>query len=116
MLGAWCSRVMLCGPSISNVNKMWASGSSYSTVRAYFPNFTVKSFGGSDAMRVMSSNENKISHRSWERGWLELIMCQSSKVRPYAVERLVTVLISSIDWIGFECAVKDDQEFSHRGG
>src|SRR6266496_2051755 len=33
-------------------------------------------------------NENKISHRSWERGWLELIMCQSSKVRPYAVERL----------------------------
>src|SRR5881398_2523058 len=33
-------------------------------------------------------NENTISHRSWERGWLELIICQSSKVRPYAVERL----------------------------
>jgi len=25
-------------------------------------------------------------------------------------------LISSIDWVGFEGAVKDDQEFSHRGG
>jgi hypothetical protein len=29
---------------------------------------------------------------------------------------LVTVLSSSISWIGFECAVEDDQEFSHRGG
>src|SRR5207302_2151889 len=42
---------------------------------------------GSDDVRH-TSNENKISHRSWERGWLELIICQSSKVRPYAVERL----------------------------
>ena len=37
---------------------------------------------------ALGPNENKISHRSWERGWLELIICQSSKVRPYAVERL----------------------------
>jgi len=33
-----------------------------------------------------------------------------------ASQWLVTVLISSIDWVGFDCAVKDDQEFSHRGG
>jgi hypothetical protein len=30
--------------------------------------------------------------------------------------RLVTVLSSSIDWVGFEGAVENDQEFSHCGG
>jgi hypothetical protein len=30
------------------------------------------------------------------------------KVKPYAGQRLVTVLVSSINWIGFEGAVKDD--------
>src|SRR5437773_11494162 len=50
--------------------------------------------------RGAASNENKISHRSWERGWLELIICQSSKVRPCAVERLAeSSLIGVWFWV-----------------
>jgi len=45
-----------------------------------------------------------------------LFVCPDHHLRATSVEPSVTVLISSIDWIGFECAVKDDQEFSHRGG
>src|SRR6266498_6036461 len=50
---------------------------------------------GYDTGDHLESNENKISHRSWERGWLELIICQSSKVRPYA-RRAVGCIV----WLG----------------
>ena len=60
--------------------------------------------------------ENKISHDWRGRASRRDERLESRKTGAYAGQWLVTVLISSIDWIGFECAVKDDQEFSHRGG